>query len=117
MILACKWQRQTLIFLVWFLKHRTGKGKDQKVLYTILEERGYTIADTKQEAEQITADSKKVYMVAEDLQDDGAMTYAIDQDSDSQTLKDVVDKGIEVLSNDPAGFFMMAESGKIDWLR
>lgn len=97
------------------LKHRTGKEKDQKDLYTILEERGYTIADTKQEAEQITADSKKVYMVAEDLQDDGAMTYAIDQNSDSQTLKDVVDKGIEVLSNNPEGFFMMAESGKIDW--
>ncbi len=53
------------------LKHQTGKEKESKDIYYHLEERGYTIADTKQEAEQITADSKKVYMVAETVQDDG----------------------------------------------
>lgn len=97
------------------LKHRTDKGEDKKDLYAILQEKGYTIADTKEKAAAITSQSEKVYMVAEDLQDDGAMIYAIDQKPGDQTLKDMVDKGIEVLSDDPEGFFMMAESGKIDW--
>lgn len=67
------------------LKHRTGENEDQKDLYTVMEEKGYTIADTKEEAKAINKNSEKVYLVAEDLQDD------------------------------PEGFFMMAESGKIDW--
>lgn len=97
------------------LKDRTGENEDQKDLYKILKENGYTIADTKKKAEKINADSKKVYLVAEDLQDDGAMTYKIDQKKGDQDLNDMVKKGIEVMEDDPEGFFMMAESGKIDW--
>ena len=41
------------------LKERTGKEEDQKDLYEVMEENGYTIADTKAEAEKITADSEK----------------------------------------------------------
>ncbi|MGV3162167.1 alkaline phosphatase [Streptococcus hyovaginalis] len=97
------------------LKHRTGENEDQKDLYTVMEEKGYTIADTKEEAKAINKDSEKVYLVAEDLQDDGAMTYKIDQKKGQQDLNDMVRKGIEVMEDDPEGFFMMAESGKIDW--
>lgn len=97
------------------LKHRTGENEDQKDLYKVLEEKGYTIADTKAKAKKINAKSKKVYLVAEDLQDDGAMTYKIDQKKGDQDLNDMVKKGIEVMEDDPQGFFMMAESGKIDW--
>ena len=60
------------------LKERTGKEEDQKDLYKIMEENGYTIADAKAEAEKITADSEKVYIVSEKIQDDGAMPYTID---------------------------------------
>ena len=80
-----------------------------------MEENGYTIADTKAEAEKITADSEKVYIVSEKIQDDGAMPYSIDQEEGNQTLNDMVNKGIEVMEDDPEGFFMMAEAGKIDW--
>ena len=97
------------------LKDRTGKEEDQKDLYEIMEENGYTIADTKAEAEKITADSEKVYLVSEKLQDDGAMPYTLDQEKGHQTLNDMVKKGIEVMEDDPEGFFMMAEAGKIDW--
>lgn len=47
-------------------------------------------------------------------QKDGAMPYAIDDDS-SPTLADYTQKGIELLDN-PKGFFMMVEGGKIDWM-
>ena len=97
------------------LKDRTGKEEDQKDLYEVMEENGYTIADTKAEAEKITADSEKVYIVSEKIQDDGAMPYSIDQEEGDQTLNDLVKKGIEVMEDDPEGFFMMAEAGKIDW--
>ena len=97
------------------LKERTGKDEDQEDLYDIMEENGYTIADTKAEAAKVTADSEKVYIVSEKIQDDGAMPYSIDQEEGDQTLNDMVKKGIEVMEDDPEGFFMMAEAGKIDW--
>lgn len=97
------------------LKHRTEENEDQKDLYTIMEEKAYTIADTKEKAKAISKDSEKVYLVAEDLQDDGAITYKIDQKKGQQDLNDIVKKGIEVMKDDPEGFFMMAESAKIDW--
>ena len=97
------------------LKERTGKDEDQEDLYDIMEENGYTIADTKAEAAKVTADSEKVYIVSEKIQDDGAMPYSIDQEEGDQTLNDMVKKGIEVMEDDPEGFFMIAEAGKIDW--
>ena len=42
------------------------------------------------------------------------MPYSIDMTEDDVTLADYVTKGIELLNNDE-GFFMMVESGKIDW--
>ena len=97
------------------LKEQTGKDEDQEDLYDIMEENGYTIADTKAEAAKVTADSEKVYIVSEKIQDDGAMPYSIDQEEGDQTLNDMVKKGIEVMEDDPEGFFMIAEAGKIDW--
>ena len=42
------------------------------------------------------------------------MPYAIDNQEGDLTLADFVTKGIDVLDNDN-GFFMMVESGEIDW--
>lgn len=67
------------------LKDRTGKEKNQKDLYDVMKEKGYNVVETKAEAEKVDAKAKKTYIVSEELQDD------------------------------PEGFFMMAESGKIDW--
>lgn len=97
------------------LNERTGEANDQKDLYEILEDEGYTIYETKKAAKKINKNSEKVYWVSEDLQDEGAMTYAIDKTKKSQDFSDMVAKGIEVMEDDPEGFFMMAESGKIDW--
>ena len=99
------------------LGQRTGKEEDQTDLYEVMEEYGYTVADTQEEFDAITADSGKVYAPAAVLSeaDGSSMKYAMDRDEGEQTLAEMVSKGIEVLSANEEGFFMMTESGKIDW--
>ena len=93
---------------------RTGSDGSEQDLYEVLEEYGYTVADTQAEFEAITADTEKVYAPAEALAGT-AMKYAMDREEGEQTLADMVAKGIEVLETNEEGFFMMTESGKIDW--
>ena len=99
------------------LGKRTGAEGDQKDLYEVLEEKGYLVADTQEEFEAITAETEKVYAPASVLSeaDESSMKYAIDRQEGEPTLADMVAKGIEVLSANENGFFMMTESGKIDW--
>lgn len=99
------------------LGQRTGKEEDQTDLYEAMEEYGYTVADTQEEFDAITAESGKVYAPAAVLSeaDGSSMKYAMDRDEGEQTLAEMVSKGIEVLSANEEGFFMMTESGKIDW--
>lgn len=91
-----------------------GKDNDQKDAYEVLEEKGYTVVRTKEEILDLNSNSGKVYAVTPVVQDSGAMPYAIDNKGGDLTLADFVKKGIDVLEN-KNGFFMMAESGKIDW--
>lgn len=99
------------------LGRRKGNEGDQKDLYEVLEENGYTVAETREEFDAITAESGKVYAPAATLSvaDGSSMKYAMDRDEGEQSFADMVSKGIEVLSSNEEGFFMMAESGKIDW--
>ncbi|WP_069999608.1 alkaline phosphatase [Cellulosilyticum sp. I15G10I2] len=92
----------------------TGKNKDQEDVYEIVKRDGYTITRTKEDFEKINKQTGKVYAVNPVLDKSNAMPYAINQDSASLSLADFTRKGIEVLEN-PQGFFMMVESGKIDW--
>ena len=85
-----------------------------KSIYQVLEEKGYLVTNDRDEILSLNANSGKVYAYSPDLQDDGAMYYAIDAPAESLKLKDFVKKGIDVLYNE-TGFFMMVESGKIDW--
>ncbi|EGD45966.1 Alkaline phosphatase [Ruminiclostridium papyrosolvens DSM 2782] len=92
----------------------TGAKKDQKDAYEVMKENGYTIARTKKDILDLNSKSGKVYAVTPVVQDSGAMPYAIDNKAGDLTLADFVKKGIDVLDNEK-GFFMMAESGKVDW--
>ncbi|MFA9379550.1 MAG: alkaline phosphatase [Acetanaerobacterium sp.] len=92
----------------------TGKEKDQEDIYGIIESKGYTVADTKEDIMALDASAGKVYAMTPVTQDSGAMPYAMDNAEGDLTLADFVSKGIDVLDNDN-GFFMMCESGKIDW--
>lgn len=93
----------------------TGDNKDQKDAYEVLKEKGYTIARTPEEIAALNSSTGKCYAVTPKVQDSGAMPYAIDQKEGDMSLADFIEKGIEVLDNDDEGFFLMAESGKIDW--
>ncbi|MEL7567474.1 MAG: alkaline phosphatase [Dehalobacterium sp.] len=92
----------------------TGKDEDQPDAYGIIENKGYLIADTKEEILALNNSSGKVYALSPELQDSGAMPYSMDVKEGDLMLSDFVKKGIDVLDNEN-GFFMMCESGKIDW--
>jgi alkaline phosphatase len=96
------------------ISSNTGKDGTDKDVFEVLTEKGYTIADTAEEINALNSNSGKVYAVSPVLQDSGAMPYTLDSDESTVTLEDFVDKGIEVLDNEN-GFFLMCESGKIDW--
>ncbi len=92
----------------------TGKNNDQKDAYEVLKEKGYKVVNSKKDILNLSKNSGKVYAVTPVTPDSGAMPYAIDNKEGDLTLADFVKKGIDVLDNQK-GFFMMAESGKIDW--
>jgi len=100
----------------YFAGGSINKAEDggKKSIYTMLEDEGYLVTDDKSEILSLSSKSGKVYAQSPRLQDGGAMPYAIDMDADDITLAQFVKKGIEVLDNEK-GFFMMVESGKIDW--
>ena len=87
---------------------------DGDALYEVLEDAGYTVTSDRDTILSLNADSGKAYAVSPELQDDGAMKYALDMDEDDITLAEFVRKGIDVLYNEK-GFFLMCEGGKIDW--
>ena len=75
---------------------------------------GYTVTRTPAAFNALNRNSGKVIALAERVQDSGAMHYEIDRKSTDLSLVDFTRKGIELLDN-PNGFFMMVEGGKIDW--
>jgi alkaline phosphatase len=91
----------------------TGSGGDQTSAFTLLEENGYTVADTKEEIEALDSASGKAYAVSPVLQGSEMLPFAIDAQEGDLALADFVRKGIDVLDNED-GFFMMCEGGKID---
>lgn len=92
----------------------TGKDSDREDIYNVIEQKGYQIADTKEEILALNNTSGKVYAITPVTQDSGALPYAMDVKEGELVLADYVKKGIDVLDNEN-GFFMMCESGKIDW--
>ncbi|KGK91870.1 alkaline phosphatase [Desulfosporosinus sp. HMP52] len=95
-----------------FDQKKGPKGADQSI-YEIVEQAGYTIANTKEEI--LTLNNRSGKVVAIDPDDyETALDYEIDREAEELSLADYVKKGIEVLDN-KKGFFMMVEGGKIDW--
>ena len=79
-------------------------------LYTLAQEAGYTVCRT---AEQIHALEPGVEKVAA-FGSTGDLPYAIDGNKAGLRLADFTKQAIELLDN-PEGFFMMVEGGKIDF--
>jgi len=91
-----------------------GANKDQKNIAEVLTEAGYKVYDTRAGFDGIKAGDDKIVTINPILDGDSAMPYAIDVAEGEISLAEFVAKGIEVLDN-PNGFLMMAEGGKVDW--
>ncbi len=92
----------------------TGKNKDQPDAIGLARDAGYAYVNTKAGFMALRKGAGKVIAVNETLADSSAMPYEIDRAPGDLSLADYTAKGIELLDN-PKGFFMMVEAGKIDW--
>ena len=105
------------------LKDPQGKRKlksdpNAKVLgdaYKAAEKNGFKVVKDKAAFQKLTPADGKILAVNAWLQDSGAMPYQIDTRPEKDiNLAEFTEKAIELLDN-PKGFFMMVEGGKIDW--
>ncbi len=93
----------------------TGEKNNKKSLYKCVREEGYNIYRKLEDKESLKQeDSEKTILISEKNIKEGFMKYDMDLEEDEWHLCDYVSKGIEMLDNDK-GFFMMVESGKIDY--
>ena len=88
-----------------------GTGPDN---HAVAASAGYNVVTTQADAAALTAGAGKTLIIAQNLADGKAMNYAMDAAGGEWQLTDYVKKGIELLNN-RKGFFLMTESGKIDW--
>lgn len=90
----------------------TGPNKDQKDIYKVLEDGGYTVARGIQE--YVSKKGAKKMALFQDRGKEADLPYAIDRTPGDLSLKQVVAAAIDHLYG-TKGFFIMAEGGKIDW--
>jgi alkaline phosphatase len=79
-----------------------------------IQSKGYKIISNKAEFLALKKEDGKVLAWNANLPDDQALPYAMDMTDDDITLAQFTTKAIDMLDN-PKGFFLMVEGGKIDW--
>ncbi len=77
---------------------------------------GYTVAIGRRQFQALKPGIGKVLAMSETVDDNAAMYFTLDRHRDAKdvSLAEYLAKGIELLEN-PKGFFIMVEGGKIDW--
>ena len=94
---------------------RSKQEGDKPGLMGVFKENGYTVLDSREAILNLGKGVDRVVAVNPVLDADKAMPYAVDvQPGKEVSLAQFTAKGIELLDN-PAGFFMMVEGGKVDW--
>jgi alkaline phosphatase len=91
-----------------------GPKKDQKDIVEILHEAAYSVYNTREDFDKIKAGDDKIITMNPVLDGDKALPYTVDRKDGEIRLDEFVAKAIEVLDN-PNGFFIMTEGGKVDW--
>jgi len=89
------------------------KAKDyQGNIYELAEKAGYkVIREDKAAFEALQPGMGKVFVVGKE----GTLPYMIDYDASTFELSELTAKAIAMLEDSPTGFFLMVESGKIDY--
>ncbi|MDR2185597.1 MAG: alkaline phosphatase [Treponema sp.] len=93
----------------------TGKNKDQNDVLQMARDSGYTYVNSAAAFKALKPGAGKVLAINATLQDSGSMPYELDRGAGDLSLADYTRKGIELLQDNPQGFFMSVEGGKIDW--
>lgn len=90
----------------------SGKRTDEENLMDVLRQRGYQFIDSKDQLESVSAG--KVWGLFDDshMQPDMDRQYFAPHEP---SLAEMVDKAIEILSQDPDGFLLMVEGSQVDW--
>jgi alkaline phosphatase len=91
-----------------------GKENDKKSLKEVLTEKGITLIETNIGYQNLKSIQSPTLFVHQRLDPINAMPFAIDRNDKDMSLSQIVSKAIELLDN-PNGFFLMVEGGKIDW--
>ncbi|MFX0061660.1 MAG: alkaline phosphatase [Candidatus Hermodarchaeota archaeon] len=86
-----------------------GKGDFSSTQFTQMDSAGYSIIESRSELETVQTD-KVLGLFAS-----GHMPYEVDRNRETTpSLVKMTEKAIEILSQDPDGFFLMIEGGRID---
>ncbi len=91
------------------LSRRKGRKENLRDLYEIAREKGYRVLRTCGELASSRPGEKIIAVFAA-----GALPYEMDRPAESPSLAELTKRGIELLDN-PNGFFLMVEGGKMDW--
>lgn len=91
-----------------------GKSGDKPNSFEMAKEAGYRLINQKDSILGIKNGDQKIFAMNPVMYPKGDFYWAIDSVKDALSLADFTRKGIEVVNN-PKGFFMMVEGGKIDW--
>ena len=89
-----------------------GKRTDGENLIDVLKSRGYGFVENR--SDMLTFSNKKVW----GMFTDDAMLYDFDRSTlapDQPSLGEMTRKAIEILSQNPKGFFLFIEASKVDW--
>lgn len=95
------------------INYPSGKKNDTTNIFQLLSDKGYNIVRNRDEIDELN-NSQKVFFTSAEITNSAALPYSIDQNNNSLSLAFFTAKAIELLDN-PQGFFMMIEGGKIDW--
>ncbi|NLO57996.1 MAG: alkaline phosphatase [Synergistaceae bacterium] len=91
------------------ISRRKGRKENLRDLYELAEEKGYRVLNTRNEILAAKPGTKIIAAAAA-----GALPYEMDRPAESPSLAEITKRGIEILDN-PNGFFLMVEGGKMDW--
>ena len=89
------------------LRRPTGPQKDRPDAFGPIRDAGYRVTMTREDFDRLNAASGRVFAVMRPI------PYDIDRREGGISLAELAAKGIELLDN-PKGFFLMVEGGKID---